>query len=121
MDQCFGKQLRIRSGRDFTAAIHGGSCAADGILVLFAKPSDRPDAVRLGVTVPKRTGSAVLRNRWKRHIREAFRTQRHRFPLGYDFVVRPKKGASPDGPAIAASLPHLARIATDRQRNRQRR
>lgn len=116
MDQRFGKQLRIRSGRQFTTVIHKGSCAADGILVVFAKPSDQADAVRLGVTIPKRTGPAVLRNRWKRHIREAFRTQRERFPLGYDFVVRPKKGATLDGPAIATSLPKLARAAADRQR-----
>jgi ribonuclease P protein component len=42
---------------------------------------------RLGLSVPKRVGNAVRRNKLKRLLREAFRTQRHHFPAAYDVVV----------------------------------
>ena len=57
-----------------------------------------------------------MRNRWKRLIREAFREQQHLVPQGYDFVVRPKKGATADPRAIRESLLSLAkRIAEDKK------
>lgn len=49
---------------------------------------------RLGITVGKRTGNAVKRNRVKRFIREFFRHRKTYFPQGYDIVIAAKKGAS---------------------------
>ncbi len=46
---------------------------------------------RLGITVTKKCGNAVRRNRWKRLIREAYRLQRHQLP-GVSFVVTVKRG-----------------------------
>jgi len=48
---------------------------------------------RLGVTVTKKTGNAVRRNRIKRLIREYFRLHKARFPQGCDVVVAAKKDA----------------------------
>jgi len=42
---------------------------------------------RLGLSVGKRVGRAVQRNRWKRAIRRAFRIHRHLLPAPYDLVV----------------------------------
>lgn len=104
-------------GSDFTRTLRQGSCAADGTLVLFALPTPgagiKPDVgiARLGVTIPKKMGSAVVRNRWKRLIRESFRTQQDQIPSGYDYVVRPKKGAQPDWIEIRSSIPRLAQKA----------
>ena len=49
---------------------------------------------RLGITVSKKTGSAVKRNRVKRLIREFFRLNRLYFPQGYDILIVAKKDAS---------------------------
>ena len=47
---------------------------------------------RLGLSVGKRVGNAVKRNRIKRLTRELFRKNKEKFPRGYDIVFIPRKG-----------------------------
>jgi len=47
---------------------------------------------RLGITVTKKSGKAVVRNRWKRLIREVFRKNKGAFPA-VDMVFTVKRGA----------------------------
>ena len=49
---------------------------------------------RLGVVASKKTGGAVVRNRSKRLLREAFRLRNELFPAGIDLVIIAKPGAS---------------------------
>ncbi|MFN9809143.1 MAG: ribonuclease P protein component, partial [Deltaproteobacteria bacterium] len=48
---------------------------------------------RIGITVTKKVGNAVARNRVKRLVREVFRQERARFPEGCDIVFIAKDGA----------------------------
>jgi ribonuclease P protein component len=48
---------------------------------------------RLGITVTRRVGRAVVRNRLKRYIREGFRKQRSTLPRGTDVVVVARSAA----------------------------
>lgn len=107
----FSKQVRVRRSEEFTFAIRRGKCAADAVLVLFAVASDPGRPPRLGITIPKKTGNAVTRNRWKRLIRESFRTQISDVPAGFDYVIRPKKNAILNWIAIKKSVPRLAQRA----------
>lgn len=61
-------------------------------LVVFLLENDR-GSPRLGVTVTRRVGHAVCRNRMKRRIREIFRRNRPAIQHGWDIVVNVKPGA----------------------------
>jgi ribonuclease P protein component len=58
--------------------------------IFFLKASGRPHA-RLGVTVSRKVGGAVVRNRVKRLVREAFRLHPHWFRQPLDVVVIAKR------------------------------
>ncbi len=98
---------RVRRQADFDRVYQQKIYAADANLVVQGCANGLPHT-RLGLSVSKRVGSAVLRNRWKRIIREAFRTQRDQLPGGLDLVVRPRRGATPVFADVAKSLPRLA-------------
>lgn len=104
----FKREQRVRRQREFDKVYRANIYAADETLVLLASRNDLEHA-RLGLSVSRKVGNAVVRNRWKRLIREAFRTQVDQMPSGLDLVVRPRKGAAPDFRTIRKSLPKLAR------------
>jgi len=58
---------------------------------------------RLGISIRKKTGNAVRRNRIKRIIREAFRLHRDLFPPRSDIVVTVRPGFALDAPAEVVS------------------
>jgi ribonuclease P protein component len=111
MQKRFPKTQRVVRGDEFTLILRRGVCVADGTLVMFAvlDPDSRP--LRLGITIPKKTGNAVVRNRWKRLIRESYRTQQHSLPRGMNVVVRPKKDAKADWNKIKKAIPSLVNRA----------
>ncbi len=89
---CLPKSQRIKTSGEFKCC-YDGSRAGDGHLLLFAT-SNELDLVRVGVSVSKKHGNAVARNRKKRLLREAFRLVQHDLPSGVDFVVVPRQGNS---------------------------
>ncbi len=104
--QRFPKTIRLRKSDDFARVYRSKIYAADQVLVITARVNGTEHS-RMGMSVSRQVGNAVVRNQWKRHIREAFRTQRNRIPDGLDFVVRPRKGANCDHQAIRRSLINL--------------
>ena len=59
---------------------------ANGYLVLYAR-RNRTGKNRVGVTVGKKLGHAVVRNRVRRRLREIYRLNESRFAPGWDIVV----------------------------------
>jgi ribonuclease P protein component len=102
----FPPALRILRGAEFDRVFRGGARAGDDLLVVNALPNGRAHP-RLGLAVGKAVGGAVVRNRVKRLLREAFRLHREDLPASHDLVVVAKAAG-----AEAYSLEGCARSLT---------
>ena len=101
----FSKAVRVWRPADFERVFAARWTAAAHGLVMHAAPSAcEPPTARLGVSVSRRIGNAVVRNRWKRRLREAFRLVRPRLPTGRDYVIVVRSGLPPRGAAGAAEV-----------------
>jgi ribonuclease P protein component len=90
------KHHRLTRSKDFVRVRRFGRSSGTGLLALYALPTRTPD-VRVGFSVSKRIGKAVIRNRVKRLMREAVRHQLPDVRPGQDlvFIARPASaGAS---------------------------
>jgi ribonuclease P protein component len=115
----FSKAVRVWRPADFERVFTARWTAAAHGLVLHAAPSTcEPPVARLGVSVSRRIGNAVVRNRWKRRLREAFRRVRSRLPPA-DYVVVVKTRIVPTGAAgarlVEETLVSLAGRITSRR------
>ena len=92
--QAFPKDRRVRKRREFLHIQENGSRVTlpSAIVLLAARSDDGP--ARLGITVTRKFGNAVARNRAKRLFRELFRRVSPLLPNGVDFVVIPKTSAA---------------------------
>jgi ribonuclease P protein component len=85
------RNLRIRKTSEYRRIYAAGRKIHREAFVVFYLGNDSPHH-RLGITATRRLGNAVLRNRIKRRIREAFRRERSSLgPHGVDLVVNARR------------------------------
>jgi ribonuclease P protein component len=84
-----GRAGRVRLSRsaDFDRVFRHGRSHASRELVLYVFPRGESEAPRLGLSVSRKVGGAVQRNKVKRLLREAFALEGPRLPAGTDAVV----------------------------------
>jgi ribonuclease P protein component len=88
----YPKAARVRRRQEFLTLQGSGQRRHTAHLVFIRQASGGPGS-RLGVTVSKRVGAAVVRSRVKRLIREVFRQRRAEISPALDLVVIAKPGA----------------------------
>ncbi|HEX2477621.1 MAG TPA: ribonuclease P protein component [Lacipirellulaceae bacterium] len=104
--QRFPKRLRLLSAKDFERVFASRVSVSDRWIVLYGETTEAGHP-RLGLTVPRRVGGAVRRNRWKRMLREAFRLSQSELPT-VDLVCVPRSTSPPELAQLTQSLRTLA-------------
>ena len=100
-DRRLPASARLKRRCEFQKVFQGGRKSVRPFLVVHALQRNDPESTRLGLTVSRRVGNAVVRNRVKRLVRETFRHARPELPPGFDLVIVARS------PAARASLQQL--------------
>ena len=81
-----GKLSRLRKRKDFSKVFDEGVFATNAMFAIHLLPN--PDKKRrVGFTAGKKIGSAVVRNRCKRRLRECYRLYQNEVPCDMDMVI----------------------------------
>ncbi len=89
--QCFPQEFRLRKTHEFRLVKKNGKRFKDHLFWMqLMKTEETGDPPKLGIIASRRFGGAVLRNRAKRRIREAFRRNQSAFRRGISLVVLPR-------------------------------
>ncbi len=125
MQFSFPKKKRLVNNRQFKAVLDRGRRLSlgllpesNGLLTLYMAENDC-GYPRLGISVKKSCGNAVVRNRLKRMLREAFRQSQDRIPAGFDyllmispprFLAKARAGVKKSGTEKAVRLPTFEQV-----------
>ena len=114
-DRSFPKALRLRKRREFDR-VFARRCSASGSCLIVYACENEYGFPRLGLVVSRKCGKSVIRNRWKRLMREVFRLNRGRIQAGIDLVMIPRRGSDPDFATMNREFPGLVRRLIGRLR-----
>lgn len=121
------KIYRIKKNNDFQLVFKRGKSTANRQFVIYILKKPNQGNFRFGLSVSKKIGNAVTRNRIKRLIREAFTQLKADLPNEYDFVIIARKpAATMDFHDVKRSIVHILKLAkllpkTYGQHNQRRR
>jgi ribonuclease P protein component len=100
------KEHRLSRPADFRRVFDRKRSVSDAWLIVYGCENGQPYN-RLGLSVSRKHGPAVHRNRLRRLYREAFRLTRYETQTGFDLVLIPRQSAEPELAALKHSLPNL--------------
>lgn len=83
-------EIRIKSKIEFEDIIKNGKKKSNSYFVIYNKER-KNDFSRFGISLSKKFGNAVKRNRYKRILREIIRINQKKFKNNYDYIIIMKK------------------------------
>jgi len=89
----FPKRVRLLRSRDFRRVYDGGNRYSSPLFAAFCLLEPAGEGPRVGLTVPRAIGKAVVRNRIKRRLREAVRFHLERLNSPWSIVINPRRKA----------------------------
>jgi len=87
------KKNRLTKREYFDKVYRGGKSVANHQFVLYSYARRQQEGFRLGISVSKKLGNAVVRNRIKRMVKEIIRLNAGKLPGGYDMILIVRKPA----------------------------
>ena len=115
------KEHRLAKREDFNRVYRRGKSAANLQFVLYFLPQKEPGPFRLGVSVSKKLGNAVMRNSIRRKMKEIVRLGREDVLPGIDIVIIARKPAAEmNYDNMKKSLYHVMKrsgVLRDKKRN----
>ena len=106
----FRPHEHLRRPADFQRVYDRRRSVSNDWLIVYVRENGLPH-LRLGLSVSRKNGPAVHRNRLRRLYREAFRLSRHEMPAGLDLVLIPRRPEHPELAELCRALPRLVRQA----------
>lgn len=105
------KEFRIKKNKDFQTVFQKGRSFANRQFVVYLLPKEGQDFFRIGLSVSKKIGNAVTRNRIKRYIRQSILEMKDQLLPGYDYVIIARKPAAEmDFFTVKSSLMHVLKV-----------
>ncbi|MEH7084828.1 ribonuclease P protein component [Neobacillus drentensis] len=105
------KELRIKKNKEFQTAFQKGQSFANRQFVVYSLPKEGQDHFRIGLSVSKKIGNAVTRNRIKRYVRQSILELNEQLAIGNDYVIIARKPAADmDFFEVKKSLTHVLKV-----------
>ena len=105
------KDYRIKDNKEFQTVFQKGISTANRQFVIYVLEKDQPH-FRIGLSVSKKIGNAVTRNRIKRLIRQFFLEHKDNVAGNKDYIIIARKPtAEMDYHEVTSSLRHVLKVA----------
>src|SRR5436309_16070611 len=102
----FRPHEHLRRPADFQRVYERRRSVSNDWLIVYGRENGLTH-LRLGLSVSRKVGKAVRRNRLRRLYREAFRLTKHEMPAGLDLVLIPRRSEPPPLDELKRALPRL--------------
>lgn len=106
------KRQRIKKDKEFQQVFKSGKSFANRQFVVYCYQKENQEQFRIGLSVSKKVGNAVVRNRIKRYLRQAFLEMKDEIKQDMDYVIiaRPQ-AATKDFHDTKKNLQHVLKVA----------